>query len=197
MVKWKSSKKSIASVDDFGTVIALKPGVTVITATADGTSAACTFTVKSPTVTLDKTSIRLYRSQTAKLSASVSSKITPIWKCNRKSVAVIDSYGNITAMKHGTATITATVDKVSATCEITVMQPEITLSSDEITLAKGTGTTLTAKVSSGINPTWTSSNTTIATVDSYGKVTAKSKGKAYIFAAEDGIKARCIVHVTE
>lgn len=196
-VKWKSSKKSIASVDEYGTVSALKPGVTAITATADGTSTACTFTVKSPTVTLDKSSIRLFRSQAVKLSALVSSKIPPVWKSNRKSVAVVDSYGNITAIKHGTATITATVDKISATCEINVMQPEITLSSDEITLAKGVSTTLTAKVSSGINPTWTSSNTTVATVDCYGKVTAKGKGNAYIYAAEDGTKARCIVHVTE
>lgn len=196
-VSWKSSKKSIAIVDDYGNVTALKPGVTTITATADGSSAACTFTVKSPVIKLNKTSVNLYRGQTIRLSASVSSNISPSWKSNKKSVAVVDSNGTVTAMKHGTATITATVDHVSVSCQITVSKPDITLSSDEMTIKKGAIVKLTATVSSGNTPVYTSSNSNIVTINSYGEISAKQKGKAYVYATEDGTKARCTVYVTE
>jgi uncharacterized protein YjdB len=196
-VTWKSSKKSIATVDDYGTVTGLKPGVTTITAIADKTSAACTFTVKSPTVKLNSSSVKLYRGQTAKLSADVSSHVSPVWKSNKKSVAVVDAYGTITAIKNGTATITATVDKVTAICVVTVIKPDITLSASELTLKAGSSTKLNAIVSSGNLPSWSSSNSNVVTVNSYGEITAIKKGKAYIYASEDGMKVRCTVSVTE
>lgn len=196
-LKWKSSKRSIATVDEYGTVTALKPGVTTITATADKTSAACTFTVKAPTVKLNRSFITLYRGHAFQLSADVSSKITPIWKTNKKSIAIVDAFGNVTALKNGTATITAIVDKVPAICVVTVLKPEITISNTEITLKKGSKATLLASVSSGNTPCWSSSNPKIVTINSYGEISALQKGKAYLYAAEDGTKARCIVHVTE
>ncbi len=196
-VTWKSSKKSIATVDEYGKVTALKPGETAITATADGTSTICNITVKLPTVKLNKTSLSLYRGQTAKLSATVSSSIKPTWKTNKKSVAIVDATGTVTAMKNGTAIITATVDGVMQTCEIVVNKPDITLSSTEITLKSGATTTLTAKVSSGNAPIWSTSNDNILSIDSKGVITAKQKGRAYVYAAEDGTKVRCTVYVTD
>jgi len=44
-VVWKSSVDSVATVNSSGIVTALKPGSTVITASADGISATCTVTV--------------------------------------------------------------------------------------------------------------------------------------------------------
>lgn len=197
VVTWKSSKKSIATVDDYGTVTGLKPGQTAITANANGSSAVCIFTVKAPTIKLNKTTVSLYRTQSVSLSATVSSHIPPTWKTNKKSVAVVNANGTITAIKNGTATITATVDGVQSICEVTVMKPNITLNAEEITLKKGAGTTITATVSSGNLPTWSSSNSNIATIDSYGVISAKKKGKAYVYATEDGTKVRCTVNVTE
>ncbi|HWT74292.1 MAG TPA: Ig-like domain-containing protein [Mobilitalea sp.] len=196
-VTWKSSKKSIATIDEYGKVTGVKPGETTITATADGSIATCTVTVNLPTVKLNKTSVSLYRGQTVQLSAEVSSNVTPTWKTNKKSVAIVDAKGTVTAIKHGTAMITATVDGVSQTCEITVQKPEITLSSAELTLKKGDKSTITATVSSNNQPAWSSSNTNIVTVNSKGEITAVGKGKAYIYASEDGTKARCTVTVTE
>jgi uncharacterized protein YjdB len=196
-VTWKSSKRSVATIDDNGIITGIKPGETTITAAVDGSKATCKFTVKSPTIKLNKSKITLYRSQTAKLIPTVSSSINPAWKTNKKSVAVVDEFGTITAVKHGTATITATVDGISKSCEVVVIKPVITLSSKELYLKKGDCATITANVSSGNPPTWSTSNSNIATIDTTGTITALKKGRAYLYAAEDGVKVRCILHVTE
>ncbi len=196
-VTWKSSRKSIATVDAYGTVRGLKPGQTTVTANADGTSAACTITVIAPTITLNKSSVNLFKGNSIKLSATVSSKRTPTWKTNKKSVAIVSSTGTITAIKNSTAIITATVDGVSAVCEVVVSKPEITLSRTEITMKKGDTASITAEVSSGNTPVWSVSNSNVISVNSKGIIKALKKGKAYVYASEDGTKVRCTVNVTE
>lgn len=196
-VKWKSSKSSIASVSENGIITTKKPGIAEISATADGSTSKCRVTVKSPTVKLSAKSKTLYRTQKLHLTASVSSGRPVTWKSNRKSIATVDEQGNVTAMKHGTATITATVDGVAKTCTITVAQPRITLSKSEFTLKAGNTISLTARVSSGITPEWSSSNGNVVTVDKNGKITAHQKGKAYIYAKEDGVKVKCKITVTQ
>lgn len=196
-VTWKSSHKSIATVDEFGNVTGQKPGKATITASADGSTATCSLTVKLPTVKLNKESLTLYRCQTNILSATVSSGIAPTWKTNKKSVVRVDATGKVTAVKNGTALITATVDGVSATCEIIVQKPEIKLDRTELRLKKGETAQLTADVSSKNPPVWSTSNSSILSVNSKGVITALEKGKAYVYATEDGTKVRCTVYVTE
>lgn len=196
-VKWKSKKSSIASVSEDGVVTAKKPGDTTITATADGTTVTCRVYVKKPKVTLSPSKITLYRKGTKTLAMTSTSATPPKWKSNRRSVAVVDENGTVTAMKHGTALITVTVDGVSKICEVIVEQPEVTLNNTELAMTEGETFTLRAKVSSGNKPEWSSSNTAVATVNSRGIVTAHQSGKAYIYAAEDGVKARCTIKVSE
>lgn len=196
-VTWKSSKKSIATINEYGKAIGLKPGETTITATADGSSVTCFLTVKAPIVRLNKSSVKLYHGETTKLTATVSSNVNPTWKSNKKSVAIVDGSGNVTAVKNGIATITATVDGISAICEVIVQKPEITLSSSEIYLKIGDSTIITALVSFKSSPVWSTSNSNIVTVNSKGEVKALKKGKAYVYASDDGTKVRCTVHVTD
>lgn len=196
-VAWKSTKRSIATVNEYGTVTALKPGVTEIVATSNGTSTSCKFTVLSPTVKLNKTSFSLYRGQSVKLTATVSSNLSPTWKTKKKSVAIVNKTGSVTAIKNGTAIITATVDGVSTECKITVLKPEITLNRSEITIKKGGTTTISAVVSSKNQPSWSTSNTNVLTINSKGEIKALKKGKAYVYATEDGTKVRCTIYVTE
>ncbi len=196
-VTWKSNKKSVATVDDKGVIIGMKPGEAVITAAAGGTSKTCRITVKAPTVKLSSTKLKLYRGQTAQLTATVSSKLSPSWRTNKSSVAAVREDGTVTAIKHGTAIITATVDGISRTCEVTVEPPKITLSKEVLTLQAGAAYKLSAAVSSGNPAVWSTSNERIVTVSADGTVTAWQKGKAYIYASEDGTKVRCIVTVTE
>lgn len=194
--RFKSSKNSIATIDETGLITAIKPGQSTITATCDGTKVTCLITVKSPTIQLNHVSVTLYRGQSVNLSATVSSNLSPSWKSNRKSVATVDANGYVTALKHGTATITATVDKVSKTCTITVAQPTITLERAELSLLPKQTYILNAKVSSGNHPIFKSSNDNVATVSADGLITAIGKGTAYITVSEDGVKTKCKVKVT-
>lgn len=194
-VTWKSDKKSIASVDERGWVTAKKPGTATITATVDGTQTSCVVTVKQPGVKLNKTRLTLYRKETAKLSVTSSSKSTPKWKSNKSSVAVVDNYGNVTAVKNGTAVITVTVDGVKKSCEVTVKKPTISFATQEMSLAVGETKKLQVTVSSGNIPTFSSSNTNVVSVDEYGRIYGKSPGKAYVYAKEDGAKEQIRVTV--
>lgn len=193
--KFKSSKSSVASVDENGLILAKKPGQADITVTVDKTAVKCSVTVKKPTLRLSKSAISLYRGGTAKLTVTSSSKSIPKWKTNKKSVATVDSNGTVTAVKNGTATVTVTVDGVSKTCSVTVKKPTITFEADAVTLSVGESYQTKAAVSSKNKPVYASSNSKVATVDGNGKVYAKSKGRAYIYAKEDGAKERMTVFV--
>ncbi len=196
-ITWKSSRPTVAEVDDNGTVTGLKPGEATITASADNVRATCKVTVRRPEVKLSQTRLTLYRNQKARLSATVSSGVKPSWKTNKKSVAVVDHEGTVVAVKHGTAIITATVDGVSKTCEVVVKQPVMTLKPEELTIKKGETEALSVYVSSNNTPVWSTSNPNVAKVNSKGQVTGLKKGRAYIYASEDGIKLKCTVYVTE
>lgn len=189
-VTYRSDKKSIALVDDRGNITAKKPGTAIITVKADQTTATCSVTVKKPTVTLSKRSVSLYRRQKICLSVKSTSKSIPKWKSNKKSIAAVDGSGTVTAIKNGTAIITVTVDGVSKNCEITVKKPTVKFEQNELTLAVGKKKTVKVSVSSGNKPVFSSSNTCVATVNENGLVTAHDVGKAYIYAAEDGVKSR-------
>lgn len=117
---WKSSKRSVAVIDENGKIEALKPGSTTITASADGVKRTCKVTVKKPKVTLNKTSITLSAGRTFRLTAKVSSHRSVIWKSRKTSVAVINDHGLVTARKKGTAIVTAKVDGVTKECKIIV-----------------------------------------------------------------------------
>lgn len=196
-VLWKSSKKSVATIDERGRIEAHKPGETTITASADGSRQTCRVTVCKPKVTLNCTDIRLYRKQTFQLSARVSSGRTPNFSSQKSSVATVNETGLITAHKHGTARIYVKIDGITRNCEVTVKKPDIELTPATATLKKGQKLSLFAKVSSGIEPVYTSSKKTVATVDSRGRIKAVGRGSCYIYASEDGTKEACRITVTK
>ena len=194
-ITWKSSSSSVAEVDDTGLVTAKKCGTATISAKADGVTATCKLTVKKPTLSLSCSEIKLYREQTKRLELKCSNNSEPEWRSSRNSVATVDENGFVTAVSHGTATITVKVDGVSKSCKVTVMQPIITLSKDSLTMTVGSSIKLKATVSSGNAPEWSSSNDTILSVASDGTIKARQPGKAYVYVKEDGVKASCIVQI--
>ncbi|MBE5965283.1 MAG: Ig domain-containing protein, partial [Lachnospira sp.] len=108
-----------------------------------------------------------------------------------------------TAKGPGTATITATCGSKSATCTVTVKQPltGITLSATSATLNVGGTKTLTvtynpSNTTDSKTVTWTTSNSTVATV-SNGMITAKGPGTATITATCGNKSATCTVTVKQ
>lgn len=194
-ITWKSQKTSVAVVDEHGKITAKKPGETTITANADGTKKSCQVLVKKPKVTLSQSFASLYRGQTLVLSAKVSSGRKVSWKSQKSSVATVNSSGKVTAKKHGTAKIRATVDGVTKECEITVKSPAIKLSRTSATIKKGKTLSLKAEVSSGNTPVWKSSRSSVASVNANGVVTAKKAGTCIITVSEDGTKETCHIQV--
>ena len=146
-------------------------------------------------ISLNRKSASLYRKEKLRLEVRSTSKSVPVWKSSKKSVAVVDSNGTVTAVKNGTAIITVTVDGVKKSCEVTVKKPTVQFEEKEVTLSVGEKRTVHVKVSSGNKPAFSSSNSCVAEVDKNGRITAKDAGKAYIYASEDGVKSRVRVVV--
>ena len=69
------------------------------------------------------------------------------------------------------------------------------LSKTSITLTKGYATTLTVTGANGASVSWSSSDKTVASVSSAGKVIGKSVGTATIYANVNGTKLSCRVKV--
>ncbi len=179
-----------------------------------GSYATAEFTVtqKGTPVTslsLNKSSLALHPGNSEKLVAAVEpSDASLAWSSSNTSVATASSDGTVTATGNGTATITVSATDGSgknAKCTVTVttLVSSITLDKTSLTLHPGESSTLTPTIlpSTASNKalTWTSSNTSVATVSTSGVVTAKGNGTASItVSATDGSgkNAKCTVTVT-
>ena len=172
---------------------------------------------KTPTITsvnsieLNKTSIDLFINNSENLIATINpSNATNKninWTSSDTSVATVDNNGRVTAKKAGTTTIIVSSDdgNKKATCKVTVKNINvagISISESNLNLIRGNSHSLTATINpsnaTNKNITWTSSDTSIATVNSSGKVTAISEGIATITATtnDGGFTATCTVNVT-
>ena len=223
-VTWESSNEDVAEVNNRGRVIANGIGTCTITCRAtdgSGVYAECAVTVRDfqpvTGITLSETSISFSlptnttKTLTATVSPSNATNKDVTWSSSSTSIATVDQTGKVTAKAAGSCTITATAadgSGVKATCAVTVTQlvTGITLSQTSLTLTLPSSTTktLTATVkpsnATNKNVTWSSSNTSIATVDQTGKVTAVAEGTCTVTCtAKDGsgVKATCAVTVED
>lgn len=163
---------------------------------------------KLPTgITLDQTSKTMTAGETFSLTATITpaaaagSKVT--WTSSNPKCASVSEKGLVTAVSKGTATITATTENnKTATCTVTVapVPEKVTLSTTSLKFTEGESRQLTATVtpSDVINKTvtWSSSDTSIATVDETGNISGITAGNATVTAtAWNGVKASCSVTV--
>lgn len=210
---WKTSDPNIATVDQNGKVTGKKDGTVTITATTvdGGHTATITIVVKHEPVTGVKitgnNSVNVGKSITLKatITPNNASNKAVTWKSSDTSIATVDQNGKVTGKKAGQVTITVTTKdgNKTATFKVTVKDPKVT----KITISgankvtEGQSIRLTANVApndaTNKKVKWSSSDTSIATVDQNGNVKGVKAGKVIITAeATDGSGVKATYEVT-
>ena len=225
---WTSGDPKVVSVSEIGrvTAIALPEGkseytvsITAMAADGSGAKATCEVTVKQKipveSITVSPTTWSGNIGSTTSLTATISPETATVqdvkWESSDPAVASVSSYGVVTAVGPGDATITAVATDgagKSATCSVHVNE-KIPVTS--VTLSAGPSGTFYAGEQFSFNATvepsnatnqgvkWTSSPESIATVTNYGLVTALKEGDVTIKAtAVDGsdVYGSLTFHVT-
>lgn len=130
-ITWHSSRPSVASVSETGLVAALAVGNATIYAKADGKMAECAIKVSKSSVvvssiSLNTSELSLLEGTSETLTATVKpdnvADKTVSWTTSDQHIATVDG-GRVTAVKAGTATITASCGDKSASCAVTVKSP--------------------------------------------------------------------------
>ena len=204
-VTWESSDESIATVSGDGVVTGAKSGVVTITCTSVATGAKATCTVTVGTITLNKSEVAVNKGKTVTLTPTVypttlaDQSVT--WKSSKTTVATVSSTGEVTGVKAGTATITCTSNAtgLSTTCKVTVGY--VKLDKSKVIVKKNNTVTLTPTVYPSSledrSVKWKSSDKTIATVSSTGKVKGVKSGIVTITCTSvaTGLSTTCQVTV--
>jgi uncharacterized protein YjdB len=204
-VKWKSSDKTIATVSSSGTLKGVKTGTATITCTSVATGAKATCKVIVGTITLDQTNVVVKKNKTVTLTPTVYPTTladkSVIWESSDESIATVTSGGKVKGVKTGIATITCTsvATGLSTTCTVTV--GTITLDQTNVVVKKNKTVTLTPTVYpltlEDKSVKWKSSDKTIATVSSSGKVKGVKTGTVTITCTSvaTGLSTTCTVTV--
>ena len=212
-VTWSSSNPAAVKVEN-GKLTALAEGNATITAKCGEKSAFCTVTVQkaevlAESVTLDQTTMELTVNGTGKLTATVKPDETTVktiqWSSSDEAVATVGADGTVTALKEGTAVITAKCGEKSAECTVTVKAEavaptSITMEPTTLSLTVGQTLVLNATVlpenATDKTVKWNSDAPDIVEVTTDGAVTAKAAGIATITAkTTNGLTITCAVTV--
>ena len=213
IISWSSSDESVADVDDDGKITAVAAGSATITADVDGTALTCEVTVedsgeeKEPS--LNKTSLSLKVGASEKLKVQnlpdgVDEKDI-VWTSGDEKIATVSDAGLVRAVAAGKATVSADVNGITLTCEVTVEDPgeEKEPSFNKTSLSLKVGASEKLKVQNlpdGVDEkdiVWTSENEKVATVSDTGLVRAVAAGKTTVSADVNGITLTCEVTVTK
>jgi uncharacterized protein YjdB len=221
-VTWGSAKSTIATVSNIvptkGLAQALAAGSSIITASSGSISGTATLTVSSSPLTSivvtpanSTVPIGLIQQSTAigTFADGTTQDITNTvaWSSSPSNIASITVSGAASALKSGTATITATSGPVTGNTQLTVNAANvlsITIQQGNVTIAQGTSTKLNAvglfndgstrDVSNQV--TWSSSNPSFATIQSNGKAHGVSPGLSTITATLGVQSASVSLNVT-
>ncbi len=208
---WTSSDETVATVDATGKVTILAAGRTTIMAKANnGVSASCLITAKAidvTAITLSQStlSIQVYDSEQliATVTPTNATDKTIVWSSSNEVIATVDENGIITAHKSGSCSIMATsANGKTKSCAITVTDIEpiaITVSTTSVQLdIDETATIITTLSPSNVTDTeltWTSNNTTVATVEN-GVIKAVGAGSTKVVVTTgNGLEKEIIVKV--
>jgi uncharacterized protein YjdB/alpha-tubulin suppressor-like RCC1 family protein len=216
VVSWSSANAAIASVSSNGVVSAISAGSTTITASSEGVTATAAVTVGSvpvASVSVTSGSTNLFPGQTTQLTATARDSAggalagrVVTWSTSNAAVTVVTANGVVTALAAGSATITATVEGLSASATIAVSVvpvASVTVTPGTASIATGVSAQLAAMprdssggALAGRTVVWSSANPAVATVSSSGVVTGIAIGTVTISAASEGRTGTAGITVT-
>ncbi len=217
-VAYSIDDTSIATIDENGVITGVSKGKATITITSlEKTESPKEKTLKVSvgqpvtSFTLEKDSFSVGNGGTYTLPYSVGPEDADnkgiIWESADPSIVEVTSKGVVKGIDTGSTTITGTTadgSGLTASAVVTVITSvkKIELSDKAVTIIDDESATVTATVSpeNATNPklAWSSSDTSIATVDATGKITAKSSGECTITASatdDSGVTASVKVSV--
>jgi len=214
-VTWASNNSAV-TVNGNGLVTGAGSGSATITATSEGKSGTATVTVTTvpvASVTVTPASANLQTGQTVQLTATardasgnpLSGRVMT-WTSTNTSIATVNGTGLVSGAGAGSATITATSEGQSGTSNVTVTfvpVASVTVTPASASVQVGQTVQLTAtprdangNALSGRAVTWSSTNTTVATVSGTGLVRGATAGSATITATSEGQSGTSAVTVT-
>ena len=206
--EWSSSNTDIVVVDANGVVTGISIGTATITLSYGGVQASCQVTVLSPeeyiSINLSKTATAGIGMQTH-LEASVSPWVDGLeqeWISSDPSIVTVSSDGILTGISAGTADVTLSYGGVQAVCRVTVVQYAENFSIPDLWLVAKTGTDASLLISdikpsgSVVQFSWHTGNSTYATVDATGYVTAGAVGDTTLTVTDDlsGLSRTSVIH---
>ena len=219
-LRWEiesSSSPNVISISSNGVVTGLSNGTATVRVTTENNKTATGFvTVQTSPIgiQLNKNNVTLDLTANPK-SIQLTSTILPStanvqnvvkWSSSNSSIASVGNDGTVIGVSNGTAVITATTQNGKTTkCNVKVQTSPVSLSLNKAKTTLNMTGTKTTKLypvydpkTSNVNTklTWKSSDTSVATVDQDGNVTAKKNGTTVITATTQNNKsATCIVTV--
>lgn len=217
VVTWTTSDSTVLMVDAGGLVTSRANGTASITATVDASSASRLVTVSQvatsiqlSTDTLNFTSLGDTATVTATVldaSGQPMAGAAVMWASSDTSVSVVDSIGVVTSRANGTATITATSGAAVVTASVAVTQIIANITIDPgapSSMVRGDTLTIAAALTDargvavvGQRAMWASGDSSVASVDSLGLVTAKSAGVFSLVASAGAVSDTVTVRVYE
>ena len=209
-MSWSSNNSAVATVSTTGSVTAVSAGTTSITAASEGRTGTAMLTVAVPpvaTVTVSLASSTIGAGSTTQATATTKDANGQVltgravsWASDNSSVATVSTAGVVTGVNAGSANITATSEGRSGSAAVTVVpvavaSVTVSVASSTIGVGQTTPATATTKdangnVLVGRSVTWSSDNTSIATVStgtvSTSVVFGVATGTANITATSEG-----------
>lgn len=214
-IVWKSLAPAIVSIDENGLATARGNGEARIVATAPGVADTVAVAVNQQpaAVAIAPNPVTIAVGATAQLTATVTDGnghaiegVSITWSSSDAAVASVTSSGVVRGNGEGKATITAKAGDKTASVSVTVSPTpvgSVSVTPAQASIAAGVTVQLTAEVKDAAGNvlnnrpvTWSSSDTTVATVSSSGVVTGVAPGKATITAASGGKSGSAQVTVT-
>lgn len=126
---WLTSDRAVASVDQEGNVSALKKGTATITVKAGTLTSECKLTVvgiRPQSIKLDCSELEVVVGQTYQFTVTVTPEDAEYesiqWTSSDESVLTVDAHGLAKGIKTGSATVTAAIGEVKATCSVAVKE---------------------------------------------------------------------------